>query len=40
MKKQYNLPEMEILLIEEEIVRTSPNYGSDSTDDWGDDIWD
>ena len=40
MEKKYILPEIEIVLIEEEIVRTSPTYGSDSSDNWGNDIWD
>lgn len=41
MEKKYILPEIEIILINEEIVRTSPNpnYGSDSSDNWGEDIW-
>lgn len=40
MEKKYTLPEIEIVLIEEDVVRTSdPLYGGDSSDNWGLDIW-
>lgn len=37
--KKYELPELEIILFQQEdVVRTSP-FG-DGSDDWGYDIWD
>ena len=39
MKNNYEFPEIEIILIQEDVVRTS-FYGNDSSDDWGYDIWD
>lgn len=40
MKKCYDEPLMNITLCEEEVVRTSPVYGKDGTDDYGFDFWD
>ena len=44
MNKNYELPKIEIILFQEEIVSTSsttgPSYSGDSEDDWGNDIWD
>ena len=40
MNKNYELPKITVILLQEEIVRTSPMYGGDSDDDWGTDIWD
>jgi len=43
MKNIYEFLEINVVLLQEEIVRTSPpdsTYGSDSSDDWGTDIWD
>ena len=40
MEKNYELLKIEIVLSKEEPIRTSPNYGGDSDDDWGTDIWD
>ena len=40
MVKKYTTFEIEILLLYEEVVRTSPNYGNDDEDNWGTDIWD
>ena len=34
MKKEYETPDLEILLIDDSVVRTSP-YGSDEDDDYG-----
>ena len=40
MKKTYGILEIEITVLEEEdVVRTSPNYGKDETDDYGNDVW-
>lgn len=41
MKRFYNEPFMEITQCEEtDIVRTSPTYGTEGTDDYGFDFWD
>ena len=44
MSKKYEWLEIEVLYLQEEIVRTSPTssptYGNDEDDNWGDDIWD
>ena len=37
MKKNYNQPEWEILLMEEDMVRTSGSYGFDDGDFGGND---
>lgn len=34
MKKEYETPDLEILLIDDNVVRTS-QYGSDENDDYG-----
>lgn len=39
MNKNYDLPEIKIILFQEEIVRTSSIFGNDESDDWGYDIW-
>ena len=43
MNKDYELPQIAIVLVQDEIVRTSPtgpSYSGDSEDNWGNDIWD
>lgn len=40
MKKTYGILEIQITVLDEEdVVRTSPNYGKDETDDYGNDVW-
>ncbi len=40
MKKTYGMLEIEITVLDEaDVVRTSPNYGKDETDDYGNDVW-
>lgn len=40
MKKYYELPEIEMIRLQEEPIRTSPIFGGDEEDDWGLDVWD
>ena len=40
MKKTYGILEIELTVLDEtDVVRTSPNYNSDGTDDYGNDVW-
>ena len=42
MKNIYEFLEINVVLLQEEIVRTSlpdSTYGGDGKDDWGTDIW-
>ena len=40
MAKEYTALEIEILVLYEDVVRTSSDYGNDEDDNWGIDIWD